>query len=178
MHFTRALPALFLMLLSGPAWPGNSIWWDAMFNDRWQGDLATDPMTDEKVLFMSVASTNINRRSGVDLARVYLECRSGKARMVIEWGFKAAGSANLIAQYRFAGKPGRTLKVRYVNRTLQETTSAADIHQFIADAIGSDSLSVQVSSDLLGTNTAEFKTKLGASMASHFGEACSAVAVN
>jgi hypothetical protein len=177
MHLARALPALLLVILSGPAWSGNSIWWDAMFNDRWQGDLATDPMTDEKVLYMSVTSTNINRRTGFDLARVYLTCRSGKPRMVIEWGFKAAGSANLVAQYRFAGKPGRTLKVRYVNRTLQESTVAADIHQFIADAIGSDSLSVQVSSDLLGINTAEFKTKLGESMAAHFGESCPAVAV-
>src|SRR5262245_47196475 len=107
MHFSRVATALAIALtVSSPAWPRN-VQMDALFSDRWQGDLATDHMTDEKVLFVSIATTNVNRRIGFDLARVYLECRSGKARMVIEWDFKAAGSANLVAQYRFAGKPGR-----------------------------------------------------------------------
>jgi hypothetical protein len=125
---------------------------------------------------MYTVTSNVNGRIGFDLARVVLECRSGKSRLFFEWTIKAAGSEHLTAQYRFAGKPGRTLKMRYVNQTLQETFSVADIRQFLGDANGADTLVVRVTSDLRGINTAEFRTKVGASMAQHFGAECPTVA--
>jgi hypothetical protein len=175
MHLLRAASVLLLVSLTGEAWGANA-WLDAVFSDRWKEQATTDKITDEKVLFVSVATSSVNRKIGFNLARVYLECRSHKPRMVIEWDFKAAGSSHLVAEYRFAGKPGRAIKVRYVNRALEETTNAADIRQFVSDAIGSDTLTVRVNSDLYGINTAEFRTKAGASMAQHFGEACPSAA--
>lgn len=155
----------------------SNIWADAYLGDRWHGAISTDPISDAKVLSVYVASARVNDTTlGPDLARVGLTCQAGKARLVFEWNFKAAGAANLTVEYRFEGRPSRSVKARYVNRMLEGATAVADLRQFLADARESQSLMVRVNSDTYGVSTATFRTKAGADMAARFAAACPVVA--
>jgi hypothetical protein len=100
---------------------------------------------------------------GSEEARVLLTCAGGQASITIDWSFKAAGSKNLILEYRFEGRPGRQLSARYV------------IRQFLADARTSTRLYVRVNSDLSGPQSATFAAGAGADMAARFGAACPSV---
>ena len=154
----------------------SNIWADAYFGDRWHGVASTDAITDATVFSVYVVTATVNDTTlGPDVARVGLTCRAGKARLVFEWNFKAAGAANLTVEYRFEGRPGRSVKARYVNRMLEEATAVADIRQFLADARESQSLTVRVNSDMYGVSTATFRTKAGADTAARFAAACPVV---
>jgi hypothetical protein len=110
--------------------------------------------------------------AGLEEVRLALTCRGGKPVVDIEWSFKAAGNANLTLEYRFAGRPGRSLKARYVNRTRQQTTDLAGIRQFLADARASDGLRLRVTSDLYGVREAAFKAAAGPDIYRRFTAAC------
>jgi hypothetical protein len=172
----RTCTALMLAAAVPDAVHASNIWADVYLGDRWHGVVSTDPISDATVFSVYVATARVNDTTlGPDLARVGLTCRAGKARLVFEWSFKAAGAANLTVEYRFEGRPGRSVKARYVNRTLEEATAVADIRQFLADAGESQSLIVRVNSDMYGISTATFRTKAGADMAARFAAACPVV---
>jgi hypothetical protein len=172
----RTAFGVFVALVASvaPALAGN-VWLDAA-SDRWHAVSTTDPITDAPVFAAYVVTAAVNNSVvGGNLARVELTCRAGKARLTFEWNFKAVGPANLVVDYRFDGRAGRTVKARYVNRTLTETTAIADIRQFLADAAGPQSLLVRANSDTYGVNTATFRTGAGPDMAARFAAACPAV---
>ena len=170
--------ALLLVALAFPPTSSahaENLWWDAM-SDRWHGVSTSDAITDGAILGMYVVTSEINGRYSSDLSRLMLICESGKARLRLEWTFKAAGSANLSVEYRFEGQPGRAIKARYVNRSEEEATSESDIRQFLTDAgTGSRSLMARVSSDIGGVSTAKFRTRGGPDMVKKFTIACPGV---
>src|SRR5579862_2163741 len=138
------LVALFALVGRAAA---DNVWLDAA-SDRWHAVATTDPITDARVFAVYVVTAAVNDHAlGGDLARVELTCRAGKARLTFEWSFKAVGPANLAVDYRFDGRAGHTVKARYVNRTLTETTAPADIRQFLADAAQAEGLLVRANSD-------------------------------
>ena len=160
-----------LFALVGPARADN-VWLDAT-SDRWHAVATTDSITDARIFAVYVVTAAVNTSTvGGDLARVELTCRAGKARLTFEWNFKAVGPANLVVDYRFDGRAGHTVKARYVNRTLIETTAVADIRQFLADAAHAEGLLVRANSDTYGVNTATFRTKASADMVARFAAAC------
>jgi len=176
MRLRTAFGALLALVAAATPAAADNVWVDAL-SDRWHAVSTTDPITDAPVFAAYVVTAAVNDHAvGADLARVELTCRGGKARLTFEWNFKAAGPANLAVDYRFDGRAGRTVKARYVNRMLEETTAVADIRQFLADAAQSEGLLVRVNSDTYGISTATFHTRAGADMAKRFAAACPAAA--
>lgn len=170
-----ACVALILLCIAWPA--AADAWLDGAFSQAWKGVIARDPITDWTDLFMYITTLDVNDRPlGTDIARVALSCKRGKPALEFIWSFKAAGKANLTVEYRFAGQPGRSPNVRYVNRTTQETADLGDVRTFLMDASRSDSLYVGVSSDLGGPNSATFKAKGGSTMRAKFVSFCPSAA--
>lgn len=149
---------------------------DALFGTRWRWVESVDPITDAPVRHAYVATVEIaDALLGTEEARVMLTCISGNASITVDWSFKAAGSANLVLEYRFDGRPGRRLKARYVNRTRQRSEHQGDVRQFLADAGRSNRLMVRVDSDLSGPSSATFAAGAGPDMVARFAAACPAV---
>lgn len=142
---------------------------------RWMGLTTTDHISDKPVFFAYLATFDIDGKLGGDLARVILECNAGKASLAVDWTFKAAGARNLVLEYRFDRRPGRSLPARYVNNTREDVTSADAIRHFLADAAMARNLYVRVSSDRYGSSSATFLARAGADMAAKFTAACPAV---
>lgn len=147
---------------------------DAVFGTRWRWSESVDPISDAPVKYAYVATVDIaDTVIGTEEARVLLTCVGGKASITVDWSFKAAGSANLVLEYRFDGRPGRRLNARYVNRYRQQSTDAGDVRRFLADARMSKRLVVRVDSDLSGPSSATFAAGAGPDMAARFVAACS-----
>lgn len=150
---------------------------EAMLASRWQWSEGIDRITDERVsraILLTVAITDM--QLGIAEARIALTCTGGKPVMDVDWSFKAAGKRNLTLEYRFAGRPGRSLTVRYVNRSRQEVTDLAGIRRFLADARRSDRLRLRVTSDAYGAREATFRAAAGADIVRRFAAACPAAA--
>lgn len=176
MRLRTAFGAFVALIAAATPAAADNVWVDAL-SDRWHAVSTTDPITDAPLFAAYVVTATVNGHAvGTDLARVELTCRAGKARLTFEWNFKAAGPANLVVDYRFDGRAGHTVKARYVNRMLEETTAAAEVRAFLADAARSESLLIRVNSDTYGIATATFRTRAGADMAKRFAAACPAAA--
>ena len=146
---------------------------DSKMASRWQWSQGVDRITDQMVSRATLLTTAIEEQQlGLEEARLALTCTAGKAVMDIDWSFKAAGPSNLTLEYRFAGRPGRGLKARYVNRSREEVADIADIRRFLADARTSDRLRLRVTSDAYGTTEANFRAEAGADVVARFTAAC------
>jgi hypothetical protein len=148
---------------------------DAVFGTRWRWAESVDPISDAPVRQAYVATVDIaGRLLGTDESRVLLTCVDGKASITIDWSFRVAGSANLVVEYRFDGRPGRSLKARYVNRTRQQSADIGDVRLFLSDARQATRLFVRVDSDLYGPSSATFAAAAGPDMVRRFVAACPA----
>jgi hypothetical protein len=146
---------------------------ESLLATRWKWAEGVDRFTDRKVSRAYLMTTEIaDVMAGLGEARLTVTCTGGKPVMDIDWSFKAAGEARLTVEYRFAGRPGRSLKGRYVNRTSQRVSDLAGIRQFLSDARGSDRLRLRVTSDLYGATEATFKAAAGADIYRRFTAAC------
>jgi len=146
---------------------------DAVFGTRWRWVESIDPISDAPVRQAYVATVDIaDTVLGTEEARVLLTCAGANASITVDWSFKAAGSANLVLEYRFDGQPGRRLNARYVNRFRQQSTDAGDVRRFLADASMSKRLVVRIDSDLSGPSSATFAAGAGPDMAARFVAAC------
>ena len=142
---------------------------EAALATRWQWSEGIDRITDQKVSRAILRTVEIvDMQLGLGEARLALACTGGVAVMNIDWSFKAAGRTNLTLEYRFAGHPGRSLKVRYVNRSREEVTDLGGIRRFLADARLSDRLRLRVTSDLAGVTEATFRAAAGADICPPF----------
>ncbi len=91
---------------------------EAWTASRWKWTEGVDRFTDQKIsraLLLTVEIANVPLGTGD--ARIALTCTAGKPVMDIAWSIKVAGKTHLTVEYRFAGRPGRSLEARYVNRT-------------------------------------------------------------
>lgn len=147
-----------------------------VFRTRWRWAESVDAISDAPVKQAYVATADIaDTVLGTEEARVLLTCVGGNASITVYWSFKAAGSANLVLEYRFDGQPGRRLNARYVNRYRQQSSDAEDVRRFLADARMSKRLVVRVDSDLSGPSSATFAAGAGPDMAARFVAACPSV---
>jgi hypothetical protein len=102
-----------------------------------------------------------------------LYCIGGRSALLVLWSSNAAGSKNLVLDFRFAGQPGHVTHARYRNRMIQQTTDPEDIRAFLDGAAKSNNLYVRVSSDLYGTSDANFSLRGGKEMVARFEKVCS-----
>lgn len=142
------------------------------YGRKWEFGEHTDKITDQRVRTIMIYAMHGAVPWGFVQAPLNVRCTAGNAELTIKWAEKTASNVNLVVEYRFDGLPGRSLDVRYVNRSEQRSTSVAGIRQFLADARRSDRLLLRVSSDLLGTTEAVFRAGAGAEVADYLIAAC------
>ena len=146
---------------------------EAALATRWQWSEGVDRIADRRVSRAILRTVEIaDRQLGLEEARLALTCTGGTPVIDIDWSFKAAGRAHLRLEYRFAGQPGRSLDVLYVNRTSQRVSDLSGIRRFLADARLSDRLRLRVTSDLSGVSEATFRAAAGADIYRRFTAAC------
>ncbi len=151
---------------------------EAALATRWQWMDGVDRITGQRVSRAILRTVEIaDVPLGLEEARLALTCTGGTPVMDIDWSFKAAGRAHLTLAYRFAGRPGRSLTARYVNRTSQRVSDVAGIRRFLADARLSNRLRLRVTSDLSGVTEATFRAAAGADIYRRFTAACPVAAL-
>ncbi len=146
----------------------------------WQYSESRDAISNAIVRSAQVGTISIrrNERPEITAATVIVGCAEARPFMVFDWDVKVAAKAGLVVQYRFEGISGRKVKAKYVRRTRQTATNAADVRQFLSDAANSDRLYLRVLSDQYGAVEAWFSTRGGAELAAVFGGFCPSVAVD
>ncbi len=169
----RIVLAGLAMIVAMAAETAAAATFESLLATRWQWSEGIDRYTDRKVGRAILVTVEIeDMQLGMAEARLALVCTGGSPVMDIDWSFKAAGAAHLTLEYRFAGRPGRRLAARYVNRSRQQVTDLAGIRQFLADAATSDTLRLRVTSDLYGVTAARFRAAAGADIVRRFTAAC------
>jgi hypothetical protein len=171
--------AVGLLAVAGVLWsaPAASQWILGFPPGRWEFEVKRDKITDLP-FYLAKAHTKravIAGRRGDYLVGIGLSCFKGKGAFGVRWSASAAGSKNLVLEFRFDGQPGYRTEARYVNRSEQETTSVDDVRQFLHGANRSEGLYVRVTSDLYGVSEAYFVVRGGRDIVNKFRAACPAM---
>lgn len=168
---------MWVVLVVGWLWPMPTVS-QGIFGSppaRWDFEVRRDKITDLPFHIAQVATRRTLVAGQRVEARVGIWCFQGKGTIRVRWGGAAAGSKNLVLEFRFDGEPGHRTKARYVKRSEQETTNVEDLRQFFKGMERSDGFYLRVISDLYGVSEAYFTTRGGREVVAKFRAACPAM---
>jgi hypothetical protein len=170
----RIFKLSIVLLLVIPAGTSGAVDWIG----QWKWEEQRDRITD-RIVYLAHAKTLrtwIGGSSDINSASVLVYCSGRAAGIIFLWSRSAAGTKNLEVAFRFQGQPGHVTKARYVTRTKQETTDAADVRVFLDGLSKSNRLYVRTTSDLYGMSEADFRLGGSSEIVRLVRDACPALA--